>query len=287
MADAIVGGAWVPLIRSQRDGQSGPHPSTLPGLARGSPRRLTARPVSVLRAGRGRRRPIPIACPTGCRSRPARSSPCRSARATWSASSGTIRRTRRSATTGSAQYRAKLDAPPLSRRDPRASSTGSPNYTLTTARHGAAHGAARARRARARSGRCRASALAGPPAGADDAGARQRVLAARRRRPRLVEVRPCRRGRRQRRASSQGLVDAGALEVVSMPPRAAAAAARPGLRRTGPHRRAGGGRRQRCARRWRQDGFSVTLLDGVTGSGKTEVYFEAVAEALAPAAGRR
>ena len=29
------------------------------------------------------------------------------------------------------------------------------------------------------------------------------------------------------------------------------------------------------------DGFSVTVLDGVTGSGKTETYFAAIAETLA------
>ena len=32
--------------------------------------------------------------------------------------------------------------------------------------------------------------------------------------------------------------------------------------------------------RQKADGFSVTLIDGVTGSGKTEVYFESIAQAI-------
>ena len=41
-----------------------------------------------------------------------------------------------------------------------------------------------------------------------------------------------------------------------------------------------GGRRGAARRRWRRARSRVTLLDGVTGSGKTEVYLEAVAECL-------
>ena len=65
-----------------------------------------------------------------------------------------------------------------------------------------------------------------------------------------------------------------------MPAGAAAAAARPDLRAA----RCSPPSRQAAAAALREavaaGGYSVTLLDGVTGSGKTEVYFEAVAAAL-------
>ena len=76
-----------------------------------------------------------------------------------------------------------------------------------------------------------------------------------------------------------GLVDEGALETVVLPPE-------PVARRPDPdhnipdfsdaQRRAADVLRASVA----NNGFSVTLVDGVTGSGKTEVYFEAVAEAI-------
>ena len=76
-----------------------------------------------------------------------------------------------------------------------------------------------------------------------------------------------------------GLVEAGTLEPVSMPPQPVARGARHRLRGAGAERRAAGGG-GRPSPGVAAGGFSVTLLDGVTGSGKTEVYFEAVAEAL-------
>ena len=77
----------------------------------------------------------------------------------------------------------------------------------------------------------------------------------------------------------QGLVEAGTLETVMMPARPVALPPDPdyGAPALSPEQQAaaehlrtavGGG------------GYSVTLLDGVTGSGKTEVYFEAVAAAV-------
>jgi primosomal protein N' (replication factor Y) len=77
-----------------------------------------------------------------------------------------------------------------------------------------------------------------------------------------------------------GLIDDGTLIAEPMPVEPVArqpdpAYAAPDL--TDAQRAAGDALRETL----RSGGFSVTLLDGVTGSGKTEVYFEAVAENIA------
>ena len=77
----------------------------------------------------------------------------------------------------------------------------------------------------------------------------------------------------------QGLVEAGTLETVMMPARPVALPPDPdyGAPELSAEQAAAADHlRQAVA----EGGYSVTLLDGVTGSGKTEVYFEAVAAAV-------
>src|SRR3954454_25196323 len=76
-----------------------------------------------------------------------------------------------------------------------------------------------------------------------------------------------------------GLVDEGTLEVVALPPEPVARQPDPDYRNpelTGPQRMAADILRGAVT----QGGYTVDLLDGVTGSGKTEVYFEAIAETI-------
>ncbi|WP_163265267.1 primosomal protein N' [Chelativorans alearense] len=77
-----------------------------------------------------------------------------------------------------------------------------------------------------------------------------------------------------------GLAAQGVFEKVEIPPRPVVAAPDPDFGRaalTPDQSEAASRVREKAA----AEHFSVTLIDGVTGSGKTEVYFEAVAAALA------
>nr|WP_245319179.1 primosomal protein N' [Consotaella salsifontis] len=76
-----------------------------------------------------------------------------------------------------------------------------------------------------------------------------------------------------------GLIGAGAFERVRMPPPPVVAAPDVSYGRAELSGEQGEAA-SRLADAVANDGFSVTLLEGVTGSGKTEVYFEAVAKAL-------
>jgi primosomal protein N' (replication factor Y) len=76
-----------------------------------------------------------------------------------------------------------------------------------------------------------------------------------------------------------GLIDEGTLEPVELPPEPVARPPDPA--HAAPDFSAAQAAAGAALRAAVGGGFSVTLLDGVTGSGKTEVYFEAVAEAVA------
>ncbi len=76
-----------------------------------------------------------------------------------------------------------------------------------------------------------------------------------------------------------GLIDEGTLETVVLPPEPVAERPEPDFAQTD-FSSAQGAAAAELKATLAKGGYSVTLLDGVTGSGKTEVYFEAVADTI-------
>jgi primosomal protein N' (replication factor Y) (superfamily II helicase) len=76
-----------------------------------------------------------------------------------------------------------------------------------------------------------------------------------------------------------GLVDEGTLATVVLPPEKAAQPPDPDFTTVDLTEAQASAAKALCESA-RAGGFSATLLDGVTGSGKTDVYFEAVAETI-------
>ena len=170
----------------------------------------------------------------------------------------------------------KLDLPPL-KPELRSFVDWVANYTRGLARHGfahvPAHGRAPRRRARARR---RASRRRG--AATHDGGARQRVLSL------LADGMVRAKGEAAREAGVSagvidGLIDEGTLQTVVLPPEPVAEKPDPDFAPpdfTHDQAAAAAALKATVA----QGGYAVTLIDGVTGSGKTEVYFEAVADMI-------
>ena len=148
---------------------------------------------------------------------------------------------------------------------------------LEPARHGVAHGDWRAIAGGAGTGADR-RASCGPAAKPHDQSPRPRSRGSGRR-----ACLPQGGARRDRRLFRHGvidtLIDEGTLEAIALPPEPAAQLCDPAFAR--PLLEAA---QQDAAdslvKRVKSRDFSVTLLEGVTGSGKTEVYFEAIAAAL-------
>ena len=170
----------------------------------------------------------------------------------------------------------KLDVPPL-KPELRKFVDWVSELHAEPARHGAAHVPAHGRAPRPERERVGVR-LAGPPPARMTRGARARAArcwptawcgqgrrGARSRRQRRRHRRP---GRRRHAGDAGAAAGAGRGR------------ARSGLSARRISRRRSARRPRRCATPSRKGGYSVTLLDGVTGSGKTEVYFEAVAETI-------